>query len=503
MPRKLTRDWRIALADQISADTAESYSWPDPRFRHDILGFVRLVWPHIKLTDRQAANLVAMAEESHVTIRGGRKSGKTFCGGLLVWWYICTFADARVVLMGPTEDSIDRVIWRQIVQFHRDARISLGGDMHIKARDGWRDGPREIFGRAPRDAGGVRGVSGANVMYVVDEASDVLDEIWSTIDGNMGGSIGEGRNGKALLISNPTRLQGFFYRSHMVEGRWHRIHMPAEARDDIPGMTGSIWIEQMRDYYGEESDHYIVHVTGNFPSVEADRIIHDAWLIEAEARKPEPAYGADLAIGLDPATSETNDECTFAVRRGQAITAIHAHRGLDYEAIAHRVASLAQSHRRIPHEIVRVVLDAQGPIGQGTLAALRQIAQRENLQVVPLYYDRFRRSYPLLARQYEDLNAARWGYFAQRLRGGLAIPFERLLHDELLFPSYVPRENGKRGMTRKDDFRDTLNRSPDRADAVINACWDMQDQLAQSAMTPPDIEEDVQPYHGALSRPRR
>lgn len=512
MPRARKNDPRAGLSDKFLRERAETREFPTLEWREDICGFARDVLG-VRLTDKQKETLLAIQDGTYITIRGGRKSGKTLCLAIAAWWYVCTFDDARVILLGPVGESIERTAWREICQLYRKSRIHLGGDLLLSAQGGWRGSDaREIFGRAPKDAGGVRGLSGANVFYIIDEASDVDDLIWETLDGNMGGSIGPGRNGKVLLVSNPTRLQGFFYRSHRIEDRWLRVHMPAEARDDIPGMTGTIWIKAMADYYGEDSTHYIIHVLGDFPSVEEDRIVHESWLQEAEKAFVTTAEDSDgdLTIGLDPATSENNDEAAIAIRRGNRIVEVSTYRGQSEELLAGIVAEKAEKWRALRFEIVRVVVDAQGPIGQRMMNALRAIAGRSNLDIIGLYYDRFRRTQPTLAKSYYDLNAARWGCFSQALQNGLSLAYDRLLHDELLLPSWVEKESGKRGMTRKEEFRELLNRSPDRADAVINACWDMTEQPRRRGVSPnlpakeaPRREKQPNTYRGALWGPNR
>jgi hypothetical protein len=474
VPRRLRRDPRIGLASKFAHGVQVSVEFPTSAWRYDIIGFAKAFWPDITWTERQKSTLISIQNGSHITIRGGRKSGKTMVAAVAVWWYVCTFPNALVVLLAPVGDSIDRIMWRQLTILYNTSAIDLGGSLHIKANDGWTDGTRVIFGRAPKDASGVRGLSGANMFVVADEASDITEDIWETLDGNMSGSLGPGRAGKALLISNPTRLQGFFYRSHKTEARWDRVHMPAEARDDIPGMTGSTWIGQMAEYYGVDSTHYIVHVLGDFPSVEEDRIVHESWLQDAIARRLMPDPAEELTIGFDPATSENNDEAAWAPRRGLLIYPVECARGMDFGVLADRTCELAEKYRITKHEKVRVVLDAQGPVGNGTYKALREVNVANNITLVPLWYDQFRRRCPTLAKSYHDLNAARWGEFARALRAGLQVPDDRLLYDELLFPTWVQRENGKRAITRKEEFREQLGRSPDRADAVLNSTWSFE-----------------------------
>ena len=60
------------------------------------------------------------------------------------------------------------------------------------------------------------GLSGAELLLIVDEASGVPDEITDAIEGNLAAG------GKLVLFSNPTRLSGLFYDSHTRQrDHWH------------------------------------------------------------------------------------------------------------------------------------------------------------------------------------------------------------------------------------------------------------------------------------------
>lgn len=501
----LRRDF---IAAQLRGRVPEAMAWPDVRWRNDILGFARDVLGVEWLSEDQQKTLLAFQDNAHVSIRGGRKSGKTRSAAICAWWYVCTFGDARVLLIAPTENSVAEILWRDIKLLYYQARIKLGGEMHIGPQTGWRDSTRAIYGRVARDAGGIRGLSGANVCYMIDEASDVPDEIWETIDGNMAGGVGAaGRDSRALLISNPTRLQGFFYDSHFREARWVRIHMPALPRDDKPGMATAHWIDEKREDWGEQSARYAAHVRGDFPTEEEARVIQPALLDDAVARWDPEHKAGDLSIGVDPATSEKNDEATFAVRRGDQILCVRCYRGQSFAQMAEIVRGLLEEYRIPPRERARVVLDAEGPVGDGTMRELRPLASELGFRLVTLHYNDFRRKYPTLARSYQDLNGARWGAVLAAIRSGLGIPPDPKLRDELLFPTWLVHESGRRKIVPKDEFREVLHRSPDRADAVINACWGF-DPAAEAEVERKwssfGLQESEQatysPYKGALFR---
>src|SRR6185436_14604519 len=84
----------------------------------------------------------------------------------------------------------------------------------------------------------VAGFSG-NILYVLDEASGIPDEVHEVVSTNPGGTV--------VMISNPTRTSGAFYDSHNQGaaengGVWYTLTISSEIaaieNKPVPGHPG-------------------------------------------------------------------------------------------------------------------------------------------------------------------------------------------------------------------------------------------------------------------------
>jgi hypothetical protein len=101
------------------------------------------------------------------------------------------------------------------------------------------------------------GVHGDFVMYIVDEASGVPEEIFNTAEGALTGD-----NVLVILISNPTRLIGYFYDSHHKDKEsWQTLGF---SSIDSP-LVDKEYVSRIISKHGEDSDEYKIRVLGEFP----------------------------------------------------------------------------------------------------------------------------------------------------------------------------------------------------------------------------------------------
>ena len=114
------------------------------------------------------------------------------------------------------------------------------------------------------------------MMYILDEASGVGDQIFEAIDGNRaGGSI------KVFMLSQPTRTEGEFFEAFDSKKDFYKTFTVSsaetpnavEGRNVIPGLASREWIEEKKLEYGEDSPFYKVRVCGEFVRGEAGKVI--------------------------------------------------------------------------------------------------------------------------------------------------------------------------------------------------------------------------------------
>ena len=155
------------------------------------------------------------------------------------------------------------------------------------------------------------GLHSAHILLVADEASGIEEAVYQAAMGSMSsaGAI-------TLLIGNPTRSSGFFYRCHMIDrGRWYPMRVSSA---DSPRVS-SEFIAEIAEQDGIDSNRYRVFVLGEFPTADDNTLI-PADLVDSAMVRDVPLdltqpviWGADIArFG--------NDASVLIKRRGNVVT---------------------------------------------------------------------------------------------------------------------------------------------------------------------------------------
>ncbi len=105
---------------------------------------------------------------------------------------------------------------------------------------------REIVGFSTDSPERMSGISGANLLFILDEASGIPEPIFEAVEGNRAGGA------KVIMFSNPTSTSGTFYEAfHRKRNFWHTIHISAEESPNvtggqisIPGLATAEWVEE-------------------------------------------------------------------------------------------------------------------------------------------------------------------------------------------------------------------------------------------------------------------
>jgi phage terminase large subunit len=490
--------YRPQLVDLRAIAFGGLNDWPSPTYREDPVRFARQVLG-IEPTDKQREILEAIRDHKRVTVRSGHKCGKSMTAAIAALWFYCSFDDARVVMSSTTARQVDAILWREVKKLHARAAKRgrpIDGTPHELARSGLKSGFREIVGFTAREAEAVAGVSGANLLYLIDEASGVPDAIYEAIEGNRAGGA------RIALFSNPTQTVGEFYRSHRdpkTSKFYHAIHVSSEdspnvkaGRIVIPALAEREWVEQKREEWGETHPLYLIRVRGEFVIGEDGKILTVHAIEESQKRWYDTPAAGRLQLGLDPAgPGEGGDESAFALRRGLKIIALTAMRGKTEDALVRHVVGELAPYRQERDEVPLVKVDADGPIGSRVYGLLRayQDAHPRAFEVVRVRSsDRAQRA----PRSYDRMRDELWANLAAWVGEGGAIPEDDKLSQELHAPEWIGQLTGRLKVTSKQDIRKALGRSPDRADAVALACWEPMTEAPDAEPAGPTHEPEPQ-----------
>jgi phage terminase large subunit len=516
---------RTSFADSLLEDlralqTASAHvRFPSAKYRADPVAFFREILG-VEPWSRQIEIIEAVRDHPRVAVSSGHKVSKSHTAAGIALWYYCSFDDARVVMTSTTSRQVDQILWRELRMMRaRGGRCTacckadpemrrierpcphsavIEGEQGDMARTGLKSPDfREIVGFTAREAEAVAGISGANLLYLVDEASGVTDEIFEAIEGNRAGGA------RIVMFSNPTRNEGEFYEAfHEKSQHYHSIRVSSEETPNvvtgkivIPGLATREWIEEKRDEWGENSSLYRVRIRGEHAVHEEGRIFSVHAISAAEARWSETPEAGRLFVGVDPAgESGSGDETAFSVRRGLKQLLLKTMRGLNDEQ--HLVQILAMlSTWRLPREVPVVVLDRDGSIGSKLYLAMRNHAEAHPSAyelVACRASDKAIRNPQLYDRVRDELAAN----LEQWMRDGGAIVEDAKLEKDLHALEWKQAINGKLKLTPKDTLRKTLGRSPDRYDALALSVWEplnLSDHVPESAAVQAAREHDAGP----------
>ena len=222
------------------------------------------------LWGKQAQILRAIKRHKRIAVRSCNGSGKTFVAATAVIWWLMAHPNgpAMVVTTAPTQHQVRDLLWREIRSiYYRNAAL-IGG---ILTRTTLELSPKHYAtGLSTDSPARFQGFHETNILFVVDEASGVREEVFDAIEGSM-----TSRRARLLLIGNPTSLAGTFYKAfHQRRTQYKTIHISAfdtpnllSARSVI-ARSPTTWqsateTEPTRD--SEDSDPALNNLARNLP----------------------------------------------------------------------------------------------------------------------------------------------------------------------------------------------------------------------------------------------
>lgn len=510
---------RSLLVAQLARTTQTRF--PSPRWRDKPVEFFREVLG-VEPWHKQIEVVEAIRDNLRVAVKSGHKVSKSHTAAGVALWFFSSFDDARVVMTSTTSRQVDDILWRETRMMRARAGLCveckrenagrglleqieapcehsalIGGEIGELARTGLKSEDfREVKGFTAREAEAVAGISGRNLLYILDEASGIKPEIFEAIEGNRAGGA------RVVMFSNPTKTSGEFYDAFNSKARFYSthtisseetpnaVHGDADARA-VPGLATRAWIEEKKDEWGVDSPLYKVRVKGEFAEMEEGKIFSIHLIAEAEARWVDTLAVGRLHIGLDPAgDGPTPDETAWAIRRGQRVLAVVTARGLSKEAILLHTLGICREHA-LPRELPVVVLDREGKVGAETLGTfIAYIATRDDpeFELVALRAsDRAHRQPQLYDRLRDNLA----GTLLDWIRDGGALPADAKLAAELHALEWEEQEKtGRVKVTSKREIKKLLGRSPDRYDALVLCTWEAPNNDAGASLRRATVADD-------------
>lgn len=417
-----------------------------------------ITWQQVEILEA-VGRAIRGEDKKRISIRSGHGIGKSATLSWLLLWYLYCFPDSQVPCTAPTSDQMFDVLWKEASKWWQKmpdlmkAKYDFSSD-HIR----FKESPETWFARAKtarkENPEALAGVHGDFVMFLVDEASGVPDEIFATGEGAL-----TNKNIIYVMISNPTRLIGYFYDSHNRDkDAWQALHFNSE---ESPIVDRS-FVDRIIQKHGLDSDEYRVRVRGEFPKADAvDTKGYVPLLVQSDIHiaVTDKLIGS-LRMGIDP-SGEGDDETIWVVRdRFRAIVAA-SQKLSNPKSIAQMTLSLMSLFGVNPED---VWIDNFG-IGANVAQELAFAGtQQKPIRVNGVNVGEKAQD----SERFLNLRAeGSWRMREWCKQGGELVRDDGTLETQLLCLRYRPELNGKLRIMSKEDMRHEGLGSPDRADALM------------------------------------
>lgn len=410
--------------------------------------------------------LETVAESKRTAVRSCHGAGKTTVMAWVSHWYFHTRPYCVIPQIAPTfGKQTKEIFWNQIALWYQ--KLPTKDLINLdRTRMSWKGKEQTWFmaGIAAGKANDLEGFHGAeqyggHLLYVVEEAKGIEQEIWDAIEGAL-----TTPNAKVLAGSVPGAPVGQFYNIFTkFRDRWRCfIVHPLALKEELgrPERNGTYYSPRVPQAYvddgkanwGVDNPIYQAKVIGDFPQEEEGTLVPLAWI--ERAMKLELPMGPTVSMAVDVARFG-DDESVQAVRRGQVIEPLRGIRKHDTMAVAGWIKASWQQLGVDEGLIVDVV-----GIGSGVVDRLvEQQLPCYGLNVGEAAHDPehfVNRRAELYWMLRTDLEHTR-----------LALPFDEVLMGQLAGLKYKYTSDGKIKIESKEEMKKRGIASPDRPDAIM------------------------------------
>lgn len=397
-----------------------------------------------------------------ISVASGHGIGKSTTMAWLIFWFLTCFENSQIPVTAPTSEQMHDVLWKEVALWHQRMpkefrELFEWSNFYIRVIER----PETWFARAKtarKEAPeALAGVHGDHVMYLVDEASGVPEEIFNTAEGAL-----TGQDTLFVMISNPTRLMGYFYASHHTDkAAWQRMTF-SSAESPIVEQG---YVSRIATKHGEESDEYRIRVQGIFPQEDAmDEKGYVPLLVESDLHLTRDLPVKDLFIGrtimgIDP-SGEGEDTTEWVVRDQFKAKRVHTEQKSTAKGIAAKTLVLMDFYGVAPED---VYIDN---FGEGANVAKEIALSSHHYDVNAVNMGDGSDNDDKDDTQYANMRAESFWRLKGWARTGGELVSDKSWKDELLTIRYCRVGNGKVKIKPKLEMRKDGIPSPNVADAL-------------------------------------
>lgn len=430
--------------------------------------------------DKEQADILRSVAKNQLTsVRSGHGVGKSTVEAWTVIWFMSTRPFPKIPCTAPTQHQLFDILWAEVSKWMRNNKAISNDLIWTKEKVYMKGYPEEWFAvaRTASKPDALQGFHADDVLYIIDEASGVDDDIFEPVLGALSTP-----GARLLMCGNPTQLSGFFYDSH-TKNRSSYATFHIDGRNS--SRVSKDFVQTIIRMYGEDSDVFRVRVAGEFPLQEDDifiplSLVEKSIMTEFSPRiKPLLIHIAcDVARFGDDKTVigyKIDEKVEFwKKRQGQDTMKTADDIILLGEHLANRYHLKPETDPEIPIKV------DDGGVGGAVTDRLRQIKRSDPerfwwIAVYPVKFGERRKHkyyYDTTTIMYATVKELLQPYDAQGKKKtvDLILPNDPDLVAQLSGRKYGLTSDSKIKIESKDEVKKRGQPSPDEADCVLLLC---------------------------------
>lgn len=409
-------------------------------------------------------------------VKSGQGVGKTAATSIVMLWFLACFPFARVVATAPTGHQLHDVLWSELSKWQSQSVVLSVILKWTKTYVYVKGMEKRWFAvaRTSNKPENMQGFHEDNMLFVVDEASGVMDSIIEAINGTLSGV-----NNKLVMLGNPTQTSGAFFEAFTVD---RDLYATQTVNSEKSRRTNKENIEAIKRKYGEDSNVVRVRVKGEFPLVDDDvfiplSLIEKSILTDYDLSKEDTV---SIDIGCDVARFG-DDKTVIGYKINKQAFIYKKYQGYDLMKTAKIIAQLGLKLREKYKFTGRIhVKIDDGGLGGGVTDKLNEL-RREHpdlygwMKVFPIQFGR-----PIKHKFYYDSTTYMMSIIRDLISPvdddgnpkdvELVLPNDTDLVAQLSTRKYEFMSNGKQAVESKKKMKDRIGQSPDEADCMLLVC---------------------------------
>lgn len=398
-----------------------------------------------------------------LAVASGHGIGKTALISIIILWAFSTLPDTRGRVTAGTETQLKTTTWPELGKWFnlfiaRD-HFSLSATALVSkdpARERtWRIDQVTWSEKNPQAFAGMHN-QGKRILYVFDEGSTIVDDIYETSEGAL-----TDRDTQIIWVvfGNPTKNSGRF-KEIFPGGKHHKGWVTRNIDSRTVAITNKQDIANKIELNGEDSDYVRIRIKGVFPRIGEMEFISAADVEAAMTREVSVSITDPLALGHDVARYGSS-ETVSAFRKGRDARTI----GWRFQRGVNTVEQAAKIMEDFTTYHPDGIFIDGGGVGGGVVDNVRNL----HLYCYEVQFggkdDVGGSTWGIDGEKYANKRSAMWGALRAWLKGG-AIPADPDLKAQLIGPMYTYNVRNEIQLESKEDMMKRGIASPDRADAL-------------------------------------